>query len=89
MKKLFSKIAVWKVILFVEFIALIIAAAMVITPGKLPSSKGLVYQFFDNPTFIESIFINFLFTNIVLAIIAAILLILVNRDSKKSKPDGN
>ena len=85
MKKNYFRTTGWQIFFIAEFIALIISVAITVTPGKFSSSNGFGYLFFENPGFFESLFINFLATNVLLVIVGLIIIYLTKRDINKSK----
>ena len=61
--------SILQVILLLEFMALLIGLAMPVTPSKTGSDASLAEWFFDEPGYLQEVFVYFVFTNILLGVI--------------------
>ena len=61
--------SILKIILLLEFMALMIGLAMPVTPSKTGSDASLADWFFDDPGYLQEVFVYFVFTNILLGMI--------------------
>ena len=62
----------WQGLLLAEFVAVLVGLATTIIPGKTGAEYGIAGHFFERPTFLQEFLINFLFFNLVLVLLAAI-----------------
>ncbi len=74
---------VWKIVLMLEGVALLIGLAMPITPSKTGGDFSLADWFFEDPSYLQEVLVYFLFTNLVLAVLVLIALLLLR--SEKSQ----
>lgn len=66
-----------------EGVALLIGLAMPITPSKTGGDFSLADWFFEDPSYLQEVLVYFLFTNLVLAVLVLIALLLLR--SEKSQ----
>ena len=59
-------------LLFMEGIAILIAVAMALVPGKTGSGRSIADYFFENPSFVEKVFVFYLLVSVVLLVLGAI-----------------
>lgn len=80
----------WHGLLLGEAMALIIALALTIVPGKTGSDTGISGSFFDDPTFFEEFLINAVFSNVILILLVVIIAVWWNRrgGDQASPPRG-
>ncbi len=64
-----NKFTIWHGLLLAEFTAVLISLAMVISPGKTGSGRGIAHHFFPEPTFWQEFLVNFILTNILFLVI--------------------
>ncbi len=64
-------------LLVLEFIALLIALAMPITPSKTGGDNDLAKYFIEDPSYIEKVFVAFIMTNVLIGIIALVAFVAV------------
>jgi hypothetical protein len=63
--------AVVKVVLLIEWAALLIALATPLTPSKTGGGKlGLAKYFVDNPSYLQDVLIGFVFVNVLVGLLA-------------------
>lgn len=74
------------VLAIIEFIAVLIALAMPITPSKTGGDNDLAKYFIEDPSYIEKVFVAFIVTNLLFAVIALIAFVAV-QISKRRKVD--
>lgn len=72
----------WKALLVLEWIALLIGAAMPITPGKTGGKVSLSSWLFGEPSYWREALIWFVLTNAMLALILGIAFFLTWRESR-------
>ncbi len=77
----------WKTVLLIEWICLLIALAMPITPSKTGGDAGLADLFFDDPSYLQEVLVYFVFGNLVFGILALIVLV-VSWKEKRTGTDG-
>ena len=53
----------------VEFIALLIALALPVTPSKTGSNMDIASLFIEDPGYLENVLVSFLFTNVLIGVI--------------------
>jgi len=75
----------WQIVLLVEVVALFISLAMTFGPSKTRSNWSPAQLFFENPNYWEVIFVYFIFTNILIGILALIAAFYIWRENKKNK----
>jgi hypothetical protein len=80
-----KKITVWQIILLVEIIVLLISLAMTFGPSKTGSDWHPAQLFFENPNYWQIILIYFIFTNILIGILALIAAIYFWWEKKKNE----
>lgn len=61
----------WHGLLLAESAALLISLATILVPNKSGSDYSFADHFFDNPTFTQEFFVNFLMTNALIGLLAA------------------
>jgi len=71
-----------KVVLAIEAISLFIALALTFGPSKTGSKGGFAPLFIDEPSYLIQILINFVATNAMLTVLAAVFFIVVVRGKK-------
>jgi hypothetical protein len=69
--------SIWKFVLIIEWIALLIGLAMPITPSKTGSSFSLADWFFDDPSYLQEVLVYFLFTNLLIGVLALIAVVII------------
>lgn len=74
------------VLAIIEFIALLIALAMPITPSKTGGDNDLAKYFIENPSYLEKVFVAFIITNLLFGLLALVAFISV-QISKRRKTD--
>jgi hypothetical protein len=62
---------VWHGLFLAEVLAVVIALAMTITPSKTGSDTGVAGHFFDDPTFVQELFVNLVISNVMMVLVAA------------------
>ena len=72
-----------RILLLCESIALVIALIMPITPNKTGSNSSFADWFVAEPTYLQKVLVNFLFTNALIALLA-IAFMLTNRGNKST-----
>ncbi len=60
------------VLLIIEFIALLIALALPITPSKTGGDNDLAKYFIEDPTYLEKVLVAFIVTNLLIGVIAVV-----------------
>lgn len=67
-----ESITIPRVILYLEFMALLIGLAIPITPSKTGSDGSLAEWFIDDPGYLEEVFVYFVLTNVLLGLLLLI-----------------
>jgi hypothetical protein len=65
-----ERFAVWHGLFLGESCALFIALATTIVPSKTGSKTGISGHFFKEPTFIQEFWVNLVFINVILVLLA-------------------
>ena len=68
-----------KLILLAEFFALLIGLVTPIMPSKTGATRGVAHLFFAEPSYLQEVLVNFLGTNLMMAIIGIICIVGVRR----------
>ncbi len=64
----------WKIVLVLEWIALLIALAMPITPGKTGGDFSFADLVLDEPGYLQEVLVYFVLTNLILGVLLVIAL---------------
>jgi hypothetical protein len=76
----------WKIVLLLEFMALLIGMAMPITPSKTGSDFSLAEWFFQAPNYAQEVLVYFVLTNAVMVVLGFIAWVSVRADRRKGRP---
>jgi hypothetical protein len=79
----------WKSLLIVEWIALLIALAMPITPSKTGGDFSFADLFFEDPNYFQEVLVYFLVGNLLLGVLALIVMIVIRRDKRSGEDEGS
>ncbi len=77
-----------RVVLAIEAFSLVIALALTFVPSKTGSRGGFAPLFIDEPSYLIQILVNFVATNVLLTLLAAVLFIVVVRGNKSDAKRG-
>jgi len=69
-----QKWPIWRLVIILEWIALLIGLAMPITPSKTGGDFSLADWFFDDPHYLQEVLVYFLLTNLFIGVLALIAL---------------
>jgi hypothetical protein len=79
----------WKSLLIVEWIALLIALAMPITPSKTGGDASLADLVFEDPNYFQEVLVYFLVGNLLLGMLALIVVIVMRKDRRSGEDEGS
>jgi hypothetical protein len=82
-----TKWNLWKIVLLIEWICLLIGLAMPITPSKTGGDLGFADLFFDDPTYLQEVLVNFVFGNLIFGILALIVLAVLWKERRSGTDD--
>ncbi len=80
-----SELTIWKIILGVEFFALLIGLVMPVTPSKTGSDFSMAELFFRDPSYLQEVMVYFALTNALLGLLALIVWVGVRIESSRSR----
>lgn len=61
---------IWQIVVGIQVVVLVIALIMPITPSKTGSDGGFADFFFDAPTYLQEVAVNFVATNLLVGVLA-------------------
>ncbi len=70
-------------ILLLEFIALLIGLAMPITPSKTGGDFSFADWFFEDPTYLQEVFVYFIGTNLLIGILGLVALVIIRVQNRR------
>ena len=73
----------WKFLVMIECVALAIGLAMPITPSKTGSDFSLADWFFDDPSYLQEVFVYFLLTNLLIGVLALVAVVMIKVDKHR------
>ena len=80
-----EKFAAWKIVLIVQWIALLIGLAMPITPSRTGGDFSLAEWFFEDPSYLQAVLVYFLLTNLVIGVLFLIAMALAWRERRSEE----
>jgi len=78
-----QKWPIWRLVLVLEWIALLIGLAMPITPSRTGGDFSFADWFFDDPHYLQEVLVYFLLTNLFIGILALIALVIIRRENRR------
>ncbi len=80
-----ERLPIWKIILFVEAVALVIGAVIPVTPSKTGGDFNFADWFFDDPNYFQDVLVAFLFTNLLIAVLGLIIFTIVRIEARRGE----
>ena len=78
-----QKWPIWRLVLILEWIALLIGLAMPIIPSKTGGDFSLADWFFDDPHYLHEVLVYFLLTNLCIGVLALIALGIIHAEKRR------
>jgi len=78
-----QKWSIWKLVLILEWIALLIGLAMPITPSKTGSDFSMADWFYEDPSYLQEVLVYFLLTNLFIGVLALIALVIIYVEKRR------
>ena len=78
-----QKWPIWRLVIILEWIALLIGLAMPITPSKTGGDFSLADWFFDDPNYLQEVLVYFLLTNLFIGVLALIALGIIHLEKRR------
>lgn len=73
----------WEWLLLIEGVAVMIAMVMPVTPSKTGSDWSLAELVYSEPTYLQEVFVNFVFTNVLILVVGAAVILWVRLQEKR------
>lgn len=72
----------WRIVAILEWIALLIALAMPVTPSKTGGDFSFADWFFAGPSYLQEVLVYFVLTNLILGVLVVIALIIIWKEKR-------
>lgn len=73
----------WEWLLLIEGVAVMIAMVMPVTPSKTGSDWSLAELVYSESTYLQEVFVNFVFTNLLILVVGAAVILWVRLQEKR------
>ncbi len=77
-----QELTVPRIILLVEFVALLIGLAMPITPSKTGGDFSFADWFFEDPSYLQEVFVYFVMTNLLIGILVLVAFVIIRLQNR-------
>jgi hypothetical protein len=81
-----ERLPIWKIILLIESVALAIGAVSPVVPSKTGSDFNFADWFFEDPSYLQKVFVDFVGVNLIIAVLALIFFVILKIEARRGAP---